>query len=163
MTRIRLLAMLAVSIGVGGALGWFRPLPDPANSTDAVASSDWQIPSRESLERSSASLLAQARTLKWQGDHSASNDDALRKDWTLKAILPAENAVLLQVGKDALISRVEVGATLPDGSNLVAVRGDTVTTELDGCRLDRHLYPRASDSDSPECRTDTSPKDAQEP
>jgi len=163
MTRSRLLAILLASVAVGGLAGWFRPLPEMKSSTSEEPRTGWQLPAAETLERSSAALLAQARTLKWLGDAGAGSAGDARQDWTLKAMLPAEDAILLQTGKEALISRAEVGATLPDGSRLVAVRGDSVVIELDGCRMDRHLYPRASDSDSSECKTATPQKDTQQP
>ena len=81
------------------------------------------------------------------------------QDWTLKAILNGENAILIQSGKEALISRAEVGATLPDGSRLLALKGDIAVVERDGCRMDRHLYPRAPNSDSSECNLATLQKD----
>ena len=163
MMRTRLLAALLAAIAVGGIAGWLRPLPEMTNAADKEPQSGWQLPSPETLERSSAALFAQARTLKWLADAGPGSAGDTRQEWTLKAILPAENALLLQTGKEALISRAEVGATLPDGSRLLAVRGDTVVVELDGCRMDRHLYPRASAPDSPECKTATAQKDTQQP
>ncbi len=144
-------------------MGWLRPLPAIDPSTDKVRESDWRLPSSEALERSSATLSTQARTLNWSGDSISGASTNSPQDWALKAILGQKNAILLQSGKEALISLAEVGATLPDGSRLLAVRGDTVVVELDGCRMDRHLYPRASDPDSPECKTATPQKETQQP
>lgn len=162
MTRTRIVAALIASVAAGGVAGWFRPLPAMEATADKQPQIDWRLPAGEMLERSSAALLSQARTLRWMGDGSAGTGGT-PQDWTLKAILGGENAILVQSGKEPLISRADVGATLPDGSRLIALRGDIVVVELDGCRMDRHLYPRASNSDSSECRTATPQKDAQQP
>lgn len=163
MSRLRMLAIFLVTCIAGGMMGWLRPLPAMGSSTDKVEGSDWRLPSPEVLERSSATLSNQARTLRWTGDSISGTSTHGPQDWALKAILDEEGAILLQSGKEALISRAKVGATLPDGSRLLAVRGDTVVVELDDCRMDRHLYPRASDPASPECKTVTPQKDTQQP
>ncbi len=121
---------------------------------------EWQVPRMSALERSSADMTAQIRNLKWLGD-AAFSGDTDKQEWTLKAILNEEGAIIIAVGKQALISRSKVGDTLPDGSRLVALRGDTAVVELDGCRMDRHLYARAADPGPPECRTASLSKETQ--
>ncbi|WP_161809372.1 hypothetical protein [Stenotrophomonas nitritireducens] len=162
MTRTRIIAAFLASLAAGGMAGWFRPLPAMDSAPDRELQVDWRLPPGEMLERSSAALSSQARTLKWMDDGAAGPGGAAQ-EWTLKAILGAENAILMQSGKEPLISRADVGATLPDGSRLVALRGDTIVVELDGCHIDKPLYPRASNSDSSECKTATAQKDAQQP
>ena len=162
MNRIRLAVALVAVLLAGSVAGWLRPLPTLSTAAKHEPQAGWQLPPQDTLERSSAAMFAQARTLKWVGD-ATSAGSATAQDWILKAILSGEDAILIQSGKETLISRAEVGATLPDGSRLLAVRGDTVVVELDGCRMDRQLYPRASDSDSSECKATTLPKDMQQP
>ena len=162
MSRARLGAILALALVASSLAGWFRPLPLPNAGADREQQVAWQLPSPEALERSSAALSSQARTLKWMGDATSGGAMSLQ-DWTLKAILNGENAILIQSGKEALISRAEVGATLPDGSRLLALKGDIAVVERDGCRMDRHLYPRAPNSDSSECTLATLQKDTQQP
>ncbi|WP_447585081.1 hypothetical protein [Pseudoxanthomonas mexicana] len=162
MSRMRLGIILALALVASSLAGWFRPLPTLDAATGREQQVAWQLPSPEALERSSAALSSQARTLKWMGD-ATSGGATSPQDWTLKAILNGESAILIQSGKEALISRAEVGATLPDGSRLLALKGDIAVVELDGCRMDRHLYPRASNPDSTECNVATLQKDTQQP
>lgn len=162
MTRTRLWAAILVAIAIGSVAGWLRPLPTLESAMDKGSSAGWQLPAPETLERSSVELSSQARALAWVGD-TGTGGSAAPQDWILKAILTGEDAILLQSGKESLISRAEVGATLPDGSRLVALRGDTAIIERDGCRMDRPLYPRASDSGSSECKTAIPQKDTQQP
>lgn len=160
MTRLRIGMVLVLLALLGGIGGWLWP-PPPLPTTDYPrATAPWKVPPPEAVERSSASMTAQARNLKWLGDAAPGGSTALT-EWTLKAILSGEDAILLTSGKEALISRAKVGDTLPDGSRLVALRGDTAVVELDGCRMDRHLYARAADLGQPECRTASLLKETQ--
>lgn len=160
MKNTYLAATIACAIVLGVTGGWLRTLPD-LGSEQEEPSIAWSIPSLQDLQRSDATLSVQARSLRWIGNTN-SRDGEPRQDWTLKAILAAEGAILIQTGKPATISRAEVGGTLPDGSRLLSLHGDTALIELDGCQQHRHLYPRASNSDSPECQTASLTKEKQQ-
>lgn len=162
MKRTRLAIAALAAVAIGSVAGWLRPLPATLAAEGQERQASWRLPSKDDLERSSVDLSSRARTLKWVGD-SSSGESSLPQDWILKAILRGEDAILIQSGKESLITRAEVGATLPDGSRLLALQGDIAVVELDGCRMDRHLYPRASNSDSSECKAATLQKDAQQP
>ncbi len=163
MKRLHLIASLAAAAVVGGLLGWFRSIPSALDAPRTGGQHSAQaLPAPHTLERSSATLFSQARTLGWLGDSNGGDDSSFRVQWTLKAVLVAEDAILLESSKEALIIRAKVGATLPDGSRLIAVKGDVAVVELDGCRIDRYLYPRASDSDSSECKAVSPKKDPQQ-
>lgn len=164
MKRMQLgMAMLAAAT-IGSLTGWFRPIPLPSSMSDHEQQVSWQLPSAATLERSSAALSSRAQSLRWAGDAAPDGaSDFSVQDWTLKAILNRDEAILIQSGKDSLISRTEVGASLPDGSRLLALKGDIAVIELDGCRIDKHLYPRASNSNSSECKAPTSHTDTQQP
>lgn len=160
MSRFQLGALLVGGLVLGGIAGWFRPLPKPSTTPQADTAS-WELPPKESLERSSIEMVAKARNLKWPGEAGGPGGSTSLEDWALKAILGADDEILIATGKDAVISRARVGDTLPDGSRLVALRGDTAVVEIDGCRSDRHLYARAADSGPTECRTASLPKETQ--
>ena len=165
MTRFRLVSALCACLVLGSLAGWLRPLPVFDSAAGGGHEAAWQLPTKETLERSSAALSSRTGQLRWQGESAAGGGSVVAEaqEWTLKAILSEEGAILLQSGKGTSISRASVGTTLPDGSRLLALKGDVATVELDGCRIDRHLYPRASSSDSPECQAATIPKDPQQP
>ena len=164
MRRHHLLLALSAGLLVGVLAGWFQSLP-PNASGENDSDAPWALPDATTLERSSAMLDAGARALRWVGGNQGGDTQGgPASEWTLLGILPRENAVLVRAGSGDAISRVEVGATLPDGARLASVARDSAMIERDGCRVGRPLYPRPTGDTAPSaCNDGAPPKEAPSP
>lgn len=144
MNRSTMMLAAGGVVVLAGVAGWFRPMPRPASATTAHQTA-WRLPTAAELERSSIEQFAAIRGVTWVGDGGAGGGDPSAQ-WTLRGIVGRfdDRAVLVQVGSDPLIKRLQSGDTLPDGSRLVAVERNGIVVERDGCRTQRPLYPLAS-------------------
>lgn len=157
MRRHHLLLALAASLLVGVLAGWFQSPPSNASGANN-GDAPWALPDATTLERSSATLDAGARSLRWVGGNQGGDTQGGQaSEWTLLGILPRENAVLVRAGTGDAISRVEVGATLPDGTRLTSVARDSAMIERDGCPVGRSLYPRPTGDTAPSACNDAAP------
>jgi hypothetical protein len=146
MTRRTRISIAAGVVLLAVIAGWFRPTPLATHAINPHAAA-WRLPSPADLERSSASLFAEARGAPWLGD-GAGGAPAAGTGWTLMGLVgPAgDRAVLVRVGNDPLIKPYRAGDTLPDGSRLESVGSSGIVIDHDGCRMRRPLYPAGTDN-----------------
>lgn len=152
MTRQQLTLLLAAGAVVGALAGWFRPVAVTGKQSGNGAA-QWSLPPAAALERSTAAQFAAVRGLRWVGDAGGSGGGNTSADWVLHGVLPIEGAILIQVGAEPLIKRVNTGDILPDRSRLTAVERDAAVIERDGCQTRRHLYPLPADESKPQSST----------
>lgn len=151
MTPRLMAGILAGALAVGLIAGWLRPIPDPPRE-DGDTIGDWQLPSREALERTSDTLFQSALALRWEADTGLQSEAEAEAatQWRLRALLLPEQLILASIGDDPAVQRFGQGDILPDGSRLVAVEQDGVVLERGNCRERRSLYP-APDNPGVEC------------
>lgn len=152
MTRLQMALILTAGALLGALAGWFRPV-EAAGKQGGNRAAQWSLPPAAALERSTAAQSATMRGLRWVGDTGGAGGGSTSADWVLRGVLPIEGAILVQVGTDPLIKRINTGDILPDRSRLTAVERDAVMIERDGCQTRRHLYPRPANESTPESAT----------
>src|SRR5690606_5555675 len=135
--RVMLLIAACALTGVAVGAAW-PPPPIPKNRESAAG---WALPAN-ALERLPADALTQAGQLRWLGQDTAGGDGQQRQDWRLAGIAqtPQPVALVMTPGKNKQNFRLEPGATLPDGSRLAGIEGDTVTVERGACTLVYQLH-----------------------
>lgn len=148
MTRQQLALVLATGIIVGALAGWLRPVPVVEKPSDNDTSS-WSLPPGTALERSTSAQFAAMQGMRWVGDNSDPGGDGSAPVWTLRGLLPAEGAILVQIGTEP-IKRIQSGDILPDRSRLISVDRNSAMIERDGCQTRRNLYPHPADENTPE-------------
>jgi len=174
----RRLILLACACGLAGLIlgAVWPPPPIPRART---AATEWALPDPAQLARHSADDVSQiTRAVRWSGESGA--EGGARVSWRLAGFVndPEVAALIMPQarpapppapgtrrnpapggapagGAIAQAERAVAGDTLPDGSKLVAIEGDTITTELDGCRLVYQLYRPEPVSASPTCAETT--------
>ncbi|KAF1686628.1 hypothetical protein B1992_06880 [Pseudoxanthomonas broegbernensis] len=137
--RGRTVLLLAAGAATGVALGaaW-PPPPIPKSREDAA---EWTLPA-DALERLPRDAVTRAGQVRWLGEKGADGDGQASQEWRLAGILQTPQPVALVVtpGKQKQSFRLEPGATLPDGSRLAAIEGDTATVERGACTLVYQLH-----------------------
>ena len=129
-----LLACAILGIVVGAA--W----PPPPIPRAMQQEPDWVLAPKDALSRFSADTFKAATSgLRW--DAAGGGDDEA-KTWRLVGFLNAPpTAALIQVeGEARKAEHVRPGDELPDGGRLVAIEGDRITTEREGCQQVLQLY-----------------------
>lgn len=128
-----------VAAGLLGGAAW-PPPPVPAVADNDAA---WSLPSAAQMQRLADTEFSTAtRGMRWTGDASGpagerGAGDAGPQAWKLLGIShDPEPMALVAVGtRKADVQRVPVGATLPDGSQLLSVSPESVTVQTGSCRL----------------------------
>ncbi len=175
----RLYLWLALSAAAGLVLGIAWP-PPPIPRAQAEAG-EWLLPEASSLARhSNTDMTEVTRAMRWNGE-AIGVTPGMRGNWRLAGFVNDPNPAALIMpqstnatparpappprrpggtqGASAAMpqaQRVVPGDLLPDGSKLVAIEGDTITTELDGCQLVYQLY-RTTSTSAPTACPDTAP------
>lgn len=144
-------------IVVGLALGWLStPLAHDNGAT--TGSSAWLPPGAAQLNRYSASAFQSLRGSKAWADVAAEGGKVrdpsgqLVPTWSLVGLVltPAPVALVLN-GTQGKVERLEVGASLPDGSTLQAIHRDSVTLSAHGCVHQVRLFPLTHDTEAETC------------
>ena len=137
--------------GFFAGMAW-PPPPIPAAREDTV---DWAPPPAALMSRYSPDVFAQARSVRWQADRGGTGepDDATAVSWRLAGLLenPEAHAIVLESGPGQVASTLEPGATLPDGSLLVEIVGNTITVESGDCRRTYKMHYRQPIQSSGSC------------
>lgn len=168
----RLILLISGCVLIGLVLGAAWPPPPIPRSRAAEA--EWTLPTSAQLARYSPEDSSQVtRAARWGGE--GGGPTGTRGNWRLAGFVndPEPAALILPQAATAAIpsgggtrrapraggasappapaERAIPGDALPDGSRLIAIEGDTITTELDGCRLVYQLYRPQPVSASPAC------------
>ncbi len=135
--RVALLVAACAVAGVALGAAW-PPPPIPKNRESAAG---WSLPAN-ALERLPKAASEQAGQLRWLGQGDAGGDGTQRQEWRLAGVLqtPQPVALVMTPGKQKQNFRLEPGATLPDGSRLSGIEGDTVTVQRGECTLVYQLH-----------------------
>jgi len=149
--RAAWLAIVAAAGLLGGA-AW-PPPPVPVTSERDAA---WALPAAAQMQRLADSEFGAAtRRMRWTGDASGAGGDqgGGPQAWKLLGIShDPEPMALVSVGtKKADVQRVPVGATLPDGSQLLSVASESITVQAEGCRQVYQPYRAEPVSTQGEC------------
>lgn len=132
-------AAAGLLLGLAGGLAW--PLPraqGPASGELRLA-----VPPRSALERYSEADFAALRSgTLWSGSGAAQAGSSKMTTWRLLGVVLRPAGVAL-IQADNRQMRVAVGAALPDGGTLLAVRADSVEFQQGQCNYRRALYSPA--------------------
>lgn len=151
MKHLRLWAFGCCLAGLIAGIAW-PPPPIPRTSAEA---GEWALPSDEALSRYSGEAFQQAQsTVRWDAKGTVSPDSAESR-WRLAGLLndPSPVALILTGEKPSKLQRIMPGGTLPDGSRLMKIDNDKITTQQDSCELVYQLYRQAPISASATCET----------
>lgn len=158
MTRRHLLYLIcALAAGLTIGVAW-----PPASSTQSkISKSKWSLPGPDTITRHNPrDMAAVTATVTWGNDSKAGGDKiAAPGSWRLVGILRDSGltALIMPANATTEATRVAIGESLPDGSKLVAIEGDTVSTEHDSCRTTYQMFLPAPLSQSDGCaQTDVS-------
>lgn len=166
MKSSRLLIIAAVSTVAAAALGWFRPVPQDVPPA-SLHSESWGLPSKDIMDRSSAALASQARTIRWGSGSSTGGGAAItgESSWALLGVVLDRGVptALVRTADKPEILRIVAGGTLPDGSRLVTVERGAVIMEAGGCRKRRPVYSEAQQDDSNSADACAAPQGNKEP
>ncbi|WP_158636528.1 hypothetical protein [Luteimonas marina] len=162
--RLPVWAWMSACAATGLALGVAWPPPPIPKARGAEG--EWTLPDARTLARFSADNYKQATgSVQW-GDNAA--EGAQSQAWRLAGFLltsPDSTALIETVGTRGVKAKVvhaKPGDALPDGARLLAINGDKITSELDGCKSVRQLYRKLPISRSGECDATAAPPENQE-
>lgn len=150
-----LVSALVAGLIIGAA--W----PPATSSQNKAAKGEWRLPGADTITRHNPrDMAAVTAGVRWGGEGKASGDKVVTPGtWRLVGILRDDGLTALVMPPDASTeaTRVAIGDTLPDGSKLVAIKGDTISTENDSCRTTYQMFLPAPVSQSDGCtQTDVS-------
>lgn len=152
MTRRHMLYLgCALTAGLIIGIAWPPATPSPSKALQG----EWSLPNQDAISRHNPRDLATVTAdIKWGSEAKAGNDKvATAGAWRLVGILRDSGLTALVMPPDASTeaTRVAIGETLPDGSTLVAIKGDTVTTENHSCRTTYQMFLPAPVNQSDGC------------
>lgn len=145
----RSILWLGAALLAGLAVGAAWPPPPLSRTTPTTAI--WSPPAAASLVRFAAANADRAlKDLHWEGD--STGGDPQNAQWRLAGILaePAPVA-LVEVVATHQVSRVPIGATLPDGRRLDAIERDRIKVSSGKCVQTYRLYHAEPTSASGDC------------
>lgn len=148
---IYLVAALAVGLVLG--LAW----PPATTSGNHASNVDWSLPGADTIARHNPRDMATVTSAVAWGQEAATAGDKKAStpgSWRLVGILRDEGLSALVMPPDASseATRLAIGDTLPDDSKLVAIEGDTITTEIDTCRTTYQMFLPAPVAQSDGCK-----------
>ncbi|MEO9078071.1 MAG: hypothetical protein ABI268_02055 [Rhodanobacter sp.] len=152
---IYLISALAAGLLIGVA--W-----PPATSTQNKSSKvEWSLPGPDTITRHNPrDMSVVTGKVRWGNEAKAGGDKAATPgSWRLVGILRDSGLTALVMPADATTeaTRASIGDILPDGSKLVAIKGDTVITENHSCRTTYQMFLPAPVNQSDGCaQTDVS-------
>lgn len=131
--------IVATVVGLVAGLAW-PPPPLPKSQQDAA---DWNLPSVSALAPTSADDFNQAiGGLRWSGGGAETGGGPV--SWRLAGFLNAPPTAALIETTEASgrgqTRHATPGDTLPDGSRLLSIEGDSIHVELGSCRSTHQLY-----------------------
>lgn len=131
MNRAYLIFAGCIVAGLTIGAAW-PPPPIPPYRDDV---GQWSLPPQEQVARFSADAFAQAGKLRWHADRADGSDaPSAAVAWQLVGLTEAERTQVLVIEAGARQARrLVTGESLPDGSRLTGIDGDTITVALDGC------------------------------
>jgi hypothetical protein len=151
-----LAAALLLGALIGAAVGAMLPISSQSEQR-AESTLDWSLPDAQVTTRFDENRFAQVRGLRiWGAKAGAATLGAdgkpLMPNWRLTGIIlePQPIALVLADGATA-VTRVAIGAALPDQGRLLAVDATGIVYERDGCRRRRVLYGGADANREGEC------------
>ena len=149
-----------VLLGVAG--GWLStPLPDSTGTRNAANA--WQLPNQRQLSRfDERTFMALQLSHAWASSQEASargpgpRGSTQRPLWSLLGVVlsPEPVALILDTHK-AQVSRVSVGATLPDGAKLVTISHDSISVSAEGCSTHINVFRTRDETNKQTCDGDT--------
>lgn len=133
-------------------MAWPPPPVPPAGKQ----SSAWALPTPPARAPTPEDLSASGlNSIRWDGDRTAGAD--VDTVWRFAGVATGASAVALIDIKGAKeLSRYPIGSALPDGSRLVGITRDSITSEQGACRRSYALYQPQSADTSPECNSTAS-------
>lgn len=137
---------------VAGCVGGLAWPPPPIPRVEKKVSS-WTLPALPSRAPAAEDLSASGlNNIRWEGDQSGSND--ANAVWRFAGVATGATTVALIDVKGAKeLARHVVGSTLPDGSRIVAITRDSISSDHGTCRRSYALYQTQSADTSPECHS----------
>lgn len=138
MKRTLIIAAAGAVIGTLAGAAW----PPPPIPRDQLQEPAWNLPSSEYVARFSANDYESATTIRWTGQASASAEAAEATDWGLAGILATPEPLILVTRTGQAAQHVRIGETLPDGSTLLMVEDDKITTRSGPCERVYQLHRR---------------------
>lgn len=153
-----LAAALLLGALIGAAVGAIRPIAAPPEQR-AESALDWALPDAQVTTRFDENRFAQVRGLRIWGASAGAGAAAVGADgkplvpnWRLTGIILEPQPIALVLADGATtVTRVAIGAALPDQGRLLAVDATGIVYERDGCRRRRVLYGGAEASREGEC------------
>lgn len=125
---------LAAALVAGLVAGVAWPPPPIPRATLASAET-WQLPSPAELARFDPATVEQVRAgVSWLGETPDAVESAAQGPWKLAGIVFSPEPLALVQPASGKLQELPVGSTLPDGSTLVRLDADGMTTERDGCQ-----------------------------
>lgn len=146
--RYWLILMASTAVGLASGTAW----PPPPLPKLAADNTEWVLPSSGDIPRHSPQDMAEVTAkIRWHGNAGSAQQG--KSEWRLAGILEdAEQAVLVTPAADpSKPERIVINGELPDGSRLVAVKGDRVKSLLDKCTTTYQLFQAQPIERSPEC------------
>lgn len=135
--------------------------PSQSASIEKSSNVEWRLPGQDTITRYKPKDLATVTAdVKWGNEAVAGGEKvAAPGSWRLVGILrdAGLTALIMPPAATAEATRVAIGDTLPDGSKLIAIERDTVTTENHSCRTTYQMFLPAPVKQSDGCaQTDVS-------
>lgn len=151
MKHLRLWTIGCCLAGLIAGIAW-PPPPIPRTSAEA---GEWALPSEEALSRYSGETFQQAQSVARWDEQGTVSPDSSESRWRLAGLLndPSPVALILAGDKPTKLQRIMPGGLLPDGSRLMKIDNDKITTQQDSCELVYQLYRPIPISASPTCET----------
>lgn len=149
-------AVLTAGVIVGAA---WPPPPLPKIKQNAAP---WSLPEASDLLRHvPQDLAAVISNLHWKG----SSPNGEQSAWRLAGIVTKDGPVILVMtsNKPDELTRVAIGAALPDGSLLQSIQGDKAITKRDNCLTTYQLYQAEAVNKSSGCDGPDAPVQGTQP
>ena len=130
-------AALGTAVGIG--IGLFLPIQ--AAKPPKAEALEWKPPAASEVRRYREEDYTALSGARFLGAATPTVRRAGAGSWTLSAILTRPRVLAaVSINPTSAPKWVRVGGLLPDGARLVAIRNDSVTYELGGCRRTRELF-----------------------
>ena len=148
MTRVQALALATFVLALGAGALWPLPPPPPAPAEEDA----WRP-----LPAEAASVPARpgrAEEARWVTGAPAEDAEGA-EPWRLVGVTRRGEPVALFLDPEGRqVRRIGVGDALPDGARAVAIDGDGVTLERDGCRSELALHRERRSNARGDCATE---------
>lgn len=139
-------------VGLVGGLAW----PPPPIPRSQLQEPEWTLPSTEQVKRYSAEAYESTVAIRWNGE-STQSDTGANNQWVFSGTLSTPAPVALITLPNDPPRHVRVEEPLPDGSKLVSVNDDKITTRAGTCERVYQLHRLEAVQASPGCSAASEP------